>query len=39
MESASDLEGLGGGAIFLSVIGIQVWKFTSHQIAAFFIYD
>lgn len=34
MESASELEGLGVG-IFLGVMGIVIWKFISHQIAAF----
>lgn len=34
VKSASELEGLGV-YILLSVIGIQVWKITSHEIAAF----
>lgn len=34
VESDSEL-GEFGVYIFLSVLGIQVWKFTSHQIAAF----
>lgn len=38
VESVSELEGLGVH-IFLRIIGIQAWKFTSHQITQFFIYD